>query len=60
MGAPSPKCTAEFKHAVVGFIEADCDRKRPHSTIGYQISAQVMESFSERTKPAEEGFLMAA
>lgn len=48
------------KHAVIEFIEADCSRRRPHSTIGYQVPAQAMESFFERTKPAEEGLPMAA
>ena len=51
---------ADAKHAVVEFIEADYNRRRPHSTIGYQVPAQAMESFFERTKPAEEGLPMAA
>ena len=51
---------ADAKHAVIEFIEADYNRKRPHSTIGYQIPASAMESFFERTKPAEEGLPMAA
>ena len=48
------------KHAVIEFIEADYNRRRPHSTIGYQAPAQVMDSFFERTKQAEEGLPMAA
>ena len=48
------------KHAVVEFIEADYNRRRPHSTIGYQIPARVMESFFERTKPTGERLPMAA
>ena len=48
------------KHAVIEFIEADYNRRRFHSTIGYQIPAQAMESFFERAKPAEEGLPMAA
>ena len=48
------------KHAVIEFIEADYNRRRPHSTIGYQVPAQVMDSFFERTKQTEEGLLMAA
>lgn len=48
------------KHAAIGFIEADYNRRRPHSTIGYQVPAQVMDSFFERTKQTEEGLLMAA
>lgn len=51
---------ADTKHAVIEFIEADYNRRRPHSTIGYQVPAQAMESFFERTKPAEEGLPMAA
>ena len=48
------------KHAVIEFIEADYNRRRPHSTIGYQVPAQVMDSFFERTKQAEGGLPMAA
>ena len=48
------------KHAVIEFIEADYNRKRPHSTIGYQVPAQAIKSLFERTKPAEEGLPMAA
>ena len=51
---------ADAKHAAIEFIEADHNRKRPHSTIGHQIPAQAMESFFERTKQAEEGLPMAA
>ena len=51
---------ADAKHAVIEFIEADYNRRRPHSIIGYQVPAQAMESFFERTKPAEEGLPMAA
>lgn len=50
----------EARHAVVEFIEADCNRKRPRSTIDYQIPTRAMESFFERTGPAEEGLPMAA
>ena len=48
------------KHAVIEFTEVDYNRRRPHSTIGYQVPAQAMDSFFERTKQAEEGLLMAA
>lgn len=41
-------------------IGADRNRRRPHSTIGYQVPAQAMDSFFERTKQAEEGLPMAA
>ena len=51
---------ADAKHAVIEFIEADYNRRRPHSTIGYQIPANAMESFFERAKPAEEGLPVAA
>ena len=48
------------KHAVIEFIEANYNRRRFHSTIGYQVPARAMESYFERTKPAEEGLPMAA
>ena len=51
---------ADAKHAVIEFIEVDYNRRRPHSTIGYQVPAQAMDSFFERTKQAEEGLPMAA
>lgn len=51
---------ADAKHAVIEFIEADYNRRRPHSTIGYQVPARAMDSFFERTRKAEEGLLMAA
>lgn len=48
------------KHAVIKFIETYYNRRRPHSTIGYQIPAEVMDAFFERTKPMEESVLLAA
>lgn len=51
---------AQAKMAVIEFIEAYYNRKRPHSTIGYKIPADVMDAFFERTKPKEEGVLLAA
>lgn len=51
---------ADAKHAVIEFIEADYNRRRPHSTIGYKIPARAMEAFFERTKPTEEELPMAA
>ena len=51
---------ADAKHAVIRFIEAEYNRKRPHSTIGYQIPAKAMEAFFERTRAAEEAPPMAA
>lgn len=51
---------ADAKHAVIRFIEAEYNRKRPHSTIGYRIPAQAMESFFERTKPESESLPAAA
>ncbi len=40
----------EAKHAVIEYIEAYYNRKRPHSTIGYRIPAEAMDAFFERTK----------
>lgn len=51
---------ADAKHAVIEFIEADYNRRRPHSTISYQVPARAMDSFFKRTKQAEEGLPMAA
>ena len=51
---------ADTKHAVIEFIEADYNRRRPHSTIGYKIPARAMEAFFERTKPTEDELPMAA
>lgn len=48
------------KHAVIGFIEAHCNRRRPHSTIGYKVPAEAMEEFFERTAPKPEELPMAA
>ena len=42
------------KHAVIEFIESYYNRRRPHSSIGYKIPAEVMEAFFERTKPKQE------
>lgn len=43
---------AEARHAVVGFIEACYNRRRPHSTIGYQVPAERMAAFMERAERA--------
>lgn len=51
---------ADAKHAVIELIEAGCNRRRPHSTIGYQIPAKAMESFFERTMPESKALPMAA
>ncbi len=51
---------ADAKHAAIGFIEADYNRRRPHSTIGYKIPAQAVDTFFERTKPTELRLPMAA
>ena len=48
------------KHAVIEFIESYYNRKRPHSSIDYQILAEVMDSFFERTKPKEGRMMRAA
>lgn len=48
------------KSAVIEFIEVYYNRKRPHSTIGYKVLAEVMDSFFERTAPKLDGLPMAA
>ena len=47
--------TREYaKHTVIEFIESYYNRRRPHSSIGYKIPAEVMNAFFERTKPKQE------
>ena len=48
------------KHAVIEFIEAYYNRRRPHSTIGYKVPAETMAAFFERTAPSLEAMPMAA
>ena len=42
------------KHAVIELIEACCNRRRPHSTIGCKVPAEAMAAFFERTEPESE------
>lgn len=51
---------AEAKYAVMGFIEDYYNRRRPHSSIGYQIPAEKMEAFFARTAPKDEALPLAA
>ena len=51
---------AEAKMAVINFIESYYNRKRPHSTIGYQVPAEVMEDFFKRTAPKQPALQKAA
>lgn len=48
------------KHAVIEFIEAYYNRRRPHSTIGYKVPAEAMAAFFDRTGPKPETMPMAA
>ena len=48
------------KHAVIDFIEAYYNRRRPHSTIGYRVPAEAMDAFFERTAPKLDGLPIAA
>ena len=48
------------KHAVIELIEACCNRRRPHSTIGCKVPAEAMAAFFERTEPESEPVPMAA
>ena len=43
----------DARNAVIDYIERRYNRNRPHSTIDYEVPAQVMDAFFERTKPAE-------
>ena len=51
---------SQARRAVVEFIEAYYNRRRPHSAIGYQVPAQAMEAFFERTAPKAEPLPTAA
>ena len=53
-GAHWPK-SAHVAMAVVEFIESYCNRRRPHSTIGYRIPAEAMDGFFGRTAPHVDG-----
>jgi putative transposase len=46
--------------AVIDFIECYYNRRRPHSTIGYKIPAEVMGAFFKRRPPAEPAVRKAA
>lgn len=48
------------KQAVVKFIEAYYNRRRPHSTIGYKVPAEAMAAFLKRTAPKPEAMPMTA
>ena len=48
------------KHAVIEFIEAYYNRRRPQLTIGYKVPAEAMAAFFERTEPKPESMPMAA
>lgn len=43
---------AGVRRAVIEFIERDYNRSRPRSKIGYQVPAEAMDAFFERTDPA--------
>ena len=51
---------ADARSAVVEFIESYYNRKRPHSSIGYRIPAEEMESFFERTSPPGKSMPLSA
>ena len=45
------KTRIDARNGVINFIEHHYNRMRPHSTIGYQVPAKVMDAFFERTSP---------
>ena len=45
------KTRIDARNGVIDFIEHRYNRMRPHSTIGYQVPAKVMDAFFERTSP---------
>lgn len=40
----------QAKQAIIEFIEVYYNRNRPHSSVGYRIPAELMDSFFERTQ----------
>ncbi len=48
----------EARNAVIDYIERRYKRNRPHSTIGYKVPAEAMESFFERAKQAAESIAL--
>lgn len=50
----------EAKMSVIWFIETYYNRKRPHSTIGYKVTAEAMDAFFARTAPKPEAMPIAA
>ena len=46
--------------AVVEFIEAYCNRRKPHSTISYKMPTEAMAAFFGRSEPRSELIPMAA
>ena len=40
------------KHAVIEFIEAYCNRRRPHSTIGYKVRPRLWRPSSREPSPS--------
>lgn len=51
---------AEARVAVVDYIEVYYNRRRPHSTVGYRIPAELMAEFFERTAACGEEAPLAA
>lgn len=46
------KTRDDARRAVTGFIEGFYNRRRPHSSVGYRIPAELMDEFFARTDPA--------
>ncbi len=51
---------AEAKRAVIEFIEGYYNHRRPHSTVGYRVPAELMEEFFKRTAPRDDALPQAA
>ncbi|EHF02582.1 hypothetical protein HMPREF1008_00227 [Olsenella sp. oral taxon 809 str. F0356] len=45
------KTRADARRAVFNYIEVFCNRRRPHSTMGYQVPGELMDTFFARAAP---------
>lgn len=51
---------ADAKYTMIDFTETYYNRRRFHSTIGYQVHADAMDTFTEYIEPVKGPMLLAA
>ncbi|WP_277259580.1 IS3 family transposase [Olegusella massiliensis] len=54
------KTRTDAKRAIFNYIEVFYNRRRPHSTMGYQVPGEVMDAFFARTAPGLRELPMVA